>query len=363
MLHDVDDLMPIGEFSQRSGLSPKRLRSYAAGGLLVPAAIDSSSGYRYYSPGQLREAELIDALRKAGMALADIAALIREPSCDQLDAWERRVEIDATRRRHALDLARRLLSIEAASFTSVDHARAGKESMTTFTTVSRTDTGHVRENNEDAVATGDRLAVVADGMGGHPGGEVASAVAVALVEAAFTGQSLDELRAATRAANRAIWDRAGASTELEGMGTTICAAGLTEDGNLAVVNVGDSRAYVLRDESLTQLTRDHSVTAELVQRGELTEAEARDHPRRSILTRALGVGPEVELDDAVHAVVEGDRLLVCTDGLCNEVTDAEIASLMAATDDVQATADALVDLALARGGRDNVAVVVARINT
>src|SRR5207245_2249775 len=119
------------------------------------------------------------------------------------------------------------------------------------------------DNNEDAVVTGDQVAAVADGMGGHPGGEVASAVAVALVQAAFTGRSLDELEAGVRAANRAIWDRAGASPALEGMGTTICAAGLTGDGTLAVVNVGDSRAYVLRNDSLTQLTDDHSVTAEL----------------------------------------------------------------------------------------------------
>jgi serine/threonine protein phosphatase PrpC len=361
MLRYVDDLMPIGEFSERSGLSPNRLRSYAAGGLLVPAAVDSASGYRYYSPGQLREANLIDTLREAGMPLADIASLLRDPTCDQLDAWARRVEIDAAHRHKALDLARRLLSLEATSFTTVDNERSGKESMTKLTTVSRTDIGRVRDNNEDAVVNSDHLVAVADGMGGHPRGEVASAVAVALVQAAFTGRSLDELQAAVRAANRAIWDRAGTSAELEGMGTTICAAGLTGDGNLAVVNVGDSRAYVLRNDSLTQLTHDHSVTAELVRRGELTEREALDHPHRGVLTRALGVGPDVELDSAVHPAVEGDRLLVCTDGLFNEVPNDEIASLVAATEDVRATVDALVELALSRGGRDNVAVVVAEI--
>jgi protein phosphatase len=362
MLIDVDDVMPIGEFSERSGLSPKRLRSYAAGGLLVPAAVDSASGYRYYSPGQLREAKLIDTLREAGMPLADIAVLLRDPSCDQLDAWARRVEIDAAHRQKALDLARRLLSVEATSFTPVEHERPEEESMTKLRTVSRTDIGRVRDNNEDAVVSSDHLAAVADGMGGHPGGGVASAVAVALVQAAFTGRSLDELQAAVRAANRAIWDRSGASAELEGMGTTICAAGLTGDGRLAVVNVGDSRAYVLHDDSLTQLTHDHSVTAELVRRGELSDQEALDHPHRGVLTRALGVGPDVEIDSAAHRVVEGDRVLVCTDGLCNEVPNDEIASLMAATEDVQATADALVELALSRGGRDNVAVVVAAVS-
>jgi PPM family protein phosphatase len=359
MLQDVDELMPIGEFSERSGLSPKRLRSYAAGGLLVPAAVDSASGYRYYSPGQLREAQLIDALREAGMPLADVGALLRDPSGEHLDAWARRVEIDAAQRHTALDLARSLLAIEATSFPPIGKERSGKVSMTKLRTVSRTDIGRVRENNEDAVVSSDRLAVVADGMGGHPGGEVASAVAIALMQAAFTGRSLDELQAAVRAANRAIWDRA--SAELEGMGTTICAAGLTEDGRLAVVNVGDSRAYLFRNGSLTQLTHDHSVTAEAVRRGELSEQEALDHPHRSVLTRALGVAPEVELDSSAHPAIEGERLLLCTDGLFNEVTNDEIASLMAATGDIQATADGLIQLALARGGRDNISVVVAEI--
>jgi protein phosphatase len=114
---------------------------------------------------------------------------------------------------------------------------------------------------------------VADGMGAAPQGEIASAVAVALVDAAYSGESAVELQAAVRAANRAIWRRASTSPDLEGMGTTICAAGLTRNGAVAIVNVGDSRAYALRDDTLTQLTRDHSVTAELVQRGEITERE------------------------------------------------------------------------------------------
>jgi protein phosphatase len=179
------------------------------------------------------------------------------------------------------------------------------------------------------------------------------------LQAAFTGRSLDELQAAVRAANRAIWDRA--SAELEGMGTTVCAAGLTEDGSLAVVNVGDSRAYMLHNCLFTQLTHDHSVTAEAVQRGELSEQEALGHPHRSVLTRALGVAPDVELDSAAHPAAQGDRLLLCTDGLFNEIPNEEIASMMAATGDIQATADGLVELALARGGRDNISVVVAEI--
>ncbi|HWW54682.1 MAG TPA: protein phosphatase 2C domain-containing protein [Acidimicrobiales bacterium] len=357
----MDDLMPIGEFSDRSGLSPKRLRSYAAGGLLVPAAVDSASGYRYYSPGQLREAQLIDALREAGMPLADIGSILREPSAEQLDAWARRVEIDAAQRQDALELARRLLAIEVTSLESIGHERAGGASMRKLKTASCMDVGRVRDNNEDAVVSGDFLAAVADGMGGHPGGEVASAIAVALVPAVFTGKSLDELQAAVRAANRAIWDRAEGSSEFQGMGTTICAVGLTEDGELAVVNVGDSRAYVWRDGTLSQLSQDHSMTAELVRRGEISEQEALVHPHRSVLTRALGIGPDVEPYSAASPAVEGDRVLVCTDGLFNEVPDDVIASVMADCDEVQVTADALVALALSGGGRDNVSVVVAEV--
>jgi protein phosphatase len=233
--------------------------------------------------------------------------------------------------------------------------------MTKLRTVSRTDIGRVRENNEDAVVSDERLAAVADGMGGHPGGEIASAVAIALMQAAFTGRSLDELQAAVRAANRAILDRAGESIALEGMGTTVCAAGLIEDGSLAVVNVGDSRAYLLHNGSLTQLTHDHSVTAEAVSRGELSEAEALDHPYRHVLTRAVGVAPDIEVESSAHRVVEGDRLLVCTDGLLNEVLQDEISSLMAATEGTQATVNALVELGLSRGARDNISVVVAEI--
>ena len=354
--------MPIGEFSELCGLSPNRLRTYAASGLLIPAAVDAASGYRYYAPGQVREARLIDTLRQAGVPLAEIGALLRRPSAERLDAWVRRVRDDAAHRRQAIDLARRLLALEAAQFPLPDDRPEKVTAMTTFRTAGRTETGHVRDSNQDAVLGGERLAVVADGLGGHNGGEIASSIAVGLLEAAFTGRSADELQAAVRAANRAIWDRARTAAELTGMGTTICAAGLLEDGGLAVVHVGDSRAYLLHDGSLTRLTDDHSVTAELVRHGELDEQEARRHPHHGVLTRALGVGPDVELDVGAPRAAAGDRLLLCTDGLVNEVPEAEIASVMTSTGDLEATADALVGLALARGGRDNVSVVLAEIS-
>jgi serine/threonine protein phosphatase PrpC len=354
--------MPIGEFSERSGLSVNRLRTYAAEGLLVPAAVDPSSGYRYYSPGQLPEAEMIDTLRQAGMPLVDIQALLRQPSLGQLDAWARRLETDATQRQEALDRAREFLMARGhATFPSIPSEVSEEVLMTKLRTAGRTERGLVRERNEDAIVSGERLAVVADGMGGHPGGDVAAQAAVALIGAAFTGRSVDELAAAVRAANWAIWDRAGSHPELEGMGTTICAAGLLHDSLMAFVNVGDSRAYLWRHGTLTQLTRDHSVTAELVQRGELLEEEAPRHPHHGVLTRALGVGPNVEIDSTTHSLLAGDRVVICSDGLFNELSSGEIARVIKHGENVTAVADSLIEQAITRGGRDNVSVVVAEV--
>jgi protein phosphatase len=175
--------------------------------------------------------------------------------------------------------------------------------MTTLRTAGRTDIGQLRENNEDVIVTGDRPALVADGMGGHPGGEIAAEVVAGMVPAVFTGESVDELQAAVRAANWAIRKRAVAQPGLEGMGTTVCAAGLLKTGHVALVNVGDSRAYLFREGSLTHLTQDHSLTAELIERGELREEEATQHPYYGILTRALGVGSDVEIDRTILALL------------------------------------------------------------
>lgn len=358
----MDELMPIGEFSERSGLSQRRLRSYAAEGLLVPAAVDPASGYRYYSPGQMHEAKVIDALRQAGMSLADIRLVLRSPSTDNLDAWERQLDSDAQIRQEALDRARRLLATEGSTIDVATNRIPMGGKMTKLRTAERTETGPVRENNEDAIVSGDRLAVVADGMGGLPGGEVAANAATALVLAAFTGRSIDELETAVRAANWVIWDRASGKSELSGMGTTICAAGLLDDGRLALVHVGDTRAYLWRDGELHQLTEDHTVTADLVRRGELTDEAAPRHPHYGILTRALGVAPDIEIDSASHSVVTGDRLVICSDGLVNEVTQVEIADAMAAGGGLTSVADHLVETALIRGGRDNVSVVIAELS-
>jgi protein phosphatase len=225
----------------------------------------------------------------------------------------------------------------------------------------RTDLGHVRERNEDAIVVDERLVAVADGLGGHAGGAMASKLATDLVAASFAGGSVDELATAVRAANWIVWERASSAPGLTGMGTTMCAAGLVDDGALAVVHVGDSRAYLASEGSVRRLTEDHTVTAELIRDGELSEADAVGHPHRSILTRALGVAPDVQVDAVRRPVAPGDVLLLCSDGLFNLVPDDEIGSLLLAGNEPQATADELLELALSRGGTDNVSVVVAEV--
>jgi serine/threonine protein phosphatase PrpC len=353
--------MAIGAFSERSGLSARRLRTYANEGLLTPAAVDPGSGYRYYSPSQLSEALVIDALRQAGVPLADIASFLRLPSQEQLDVWARQLEADASHRQEALIVVRRLLatSEDPSSPFANPHSKEGL--MSRLRTAGRTDIGKLRENNEDVILSNDHLALVADGMGGHPGGEIAANVVAGVVPNSFTGQSVDELEAAIRAANWAIRDRAVAQPGLEGMGTTICAVGLLTNGQIAVVNVGDSRAYLWHRGALRQLTQDHSVTAELIERGELRQGEASQHPFYGVLTRALGVGPDVEIDRSTLAVDVGDRIVVCSDGLFNELSGEEIERTMAGGGDVSSVVDKLIDGAIAHGGRDNISVVVAEV--
>lgn len=361
MLHGVDDLMAIGEFSKRSGLSAKRLRTYAAEGVLTPAAVDPISGYRYYSPDQLADAAVIDILRRANVPLAEIRTFVRHPSREQLEGWVWQLHTDANQRRKALELARQLLEESENPAVSLLTPDSKEEAMFTLRTVGRSDIGQMRENNEDAIVQSDRLALVADGMGGHPGGEIAAKAAADVVPAVFTGRSVDELEAAVRAANWTIRDRALMQPGLEGMGTTICAAGLLTDGQLALVNVGDSRAYLWHDGELTRLTKDHSLTAELIERGELQEEDAPEHPHYGVLTRALGVGPDVEIDRQTLAVEAGDRIVLCSDGLFNELSRQEIARALARGGDAAAIVENLIGAAIAHGGRDNVSVVVAEV--
>lgn len=227
-----------------------------------------------------------------------------------------------------------------------------------------TDKGLVRSNNQDRLLVAPPLFAVADGMGGHAAGEVASDTAVKSLEISFSTaavRSAEALVQATEAANKAVWDQARSDPGLKGMGTTLVAAALVDAAGseeLAVVNVGDSRLYRLRDAHLEQLTTDHSVVAEMVADGQLPEEEAEFHPQRHVLTRALGVEPRVVVDLDIVLPCHGDRYLLCSDGLPREVSEAGIASILRRYDDPTETARELLSEAKLRGGNDNITAVV-----
>jgi len=229
--------------------------------------------------------------------------------------------------------------------------------MATMTSGHATDQGPVRALNQDAVRIGPSLYAVADGFGN--GGELAAGVALEALDATFsTDQSADGLLEGCREANRAVWRRASTDRSLRGMGTTLTAVGVSCDRQVVAVSVGDSRLYRLRAGELDQLTEDDSVVAELVRQGELTEDQARSHPRRAVLTKALGMGPAVEPVLVGMPCVSGDRLVLCTDGLFNECSEAELASVLDSQPDPQGAASELVRLAVHNGGSDNASVVV-----
>ena len=226
-----------------------------------------------------------------------------------------------------------------------------------------TDQGRVRANNQDAMYADWGLFIVADGMGGHQGGEVAANLAVRAVAKAERG-SVSDLRNAVVEANRLVHETAIAQPELHGMGTTLTALAVDQHGEghqFVVLNVGDSRVYRYRDNQLEQLTEDHSYVAELVRRGDIDDEAASVHPYRNMLTRAIGVHPDVEIDEWVFEPAVGDRFILCSDGLTNELDDSAIAEQLANADNPGAIAQALVATANEHGGRDNSTVLVVDV--
>jgi protein phosphatase len=243
----------------------------------------------------------------------------------------------------------------------------------------RTDLGRVRTNNEDAfrIEPDLDLYVLSDGMGGQAHGEIASAIAIETIvehcresrndpDITLFGNSrpdlcdrTNRLMSAVRMANRRIFDAAVQDPAREGMGATIVTAWL-DDRRMSLVHVGDSRAYLLRGGSFQQLTTDHSLVAEHVRRGTMTPQEAETSQLQNILVRALGTQEQVEVDADEQMLLEGDTVLLCSDGLTRMVTDPEIASILSTEDTAQAAADRLVDVANENGGQDNVTVIVIR---
>src|SRR5579864_4282780 len=244
----------------------------------------------------------------------------------------------------------------------------------------RTDLGRVRKNNEDCylIEPSLQLYVLSDGMGGEAHGEVASKLAVQTVvthcrqsensrATPIFGESSPEvsertnrLASAIHLANRKVFETAASNSEQRGMGATVVAAWI-EGQRLSLAHVGDSRAYLLRSGSLDQLTSDHSLVAEKVRIGILTPQEADSSELQSVLTRAVGTNATVEVDSNEHMLLDGDTLLLCSDGLTRMVTDPEIASTLLTTTSAQEAADRLVELANEGGGMDNVSVIVLRV--
>ena len=226
---------------------------------------------------------------------------------------------------------------------------------------SRTDVGCIRDHNEDSLAVAPPLFVVADGMGGHAAGEVASEIAVnTIAEQAPDHADANALGDAVRAANLAVLRGMHEGRGREGMGTT-CTAAILEGERLVIAQVGDSRAYLLHQGKLQQLTRDHSLMADMIEAGQLTPEEARTHPQRSVITRALGSEPNTQPDLYEINVETGDRLLLCSDGLSSMVRDPEIEATITRVRDPQRCATQLVNQAIAAGGYDNVTVIVADV--
>jgi serine/threonine protein phosphatase PrpC len=226
----------------------------------------------------------------------------------------------------------------------------------------RTDVGRQRSANEDSLVVRPPLFAVADGMGGAKAGEVASAVAVEAVERAReSGEPAEaQLAGIVRAANRRIYDLAVADESRRGMGTTLTLAKVHGD-EVSLAHVGDSRAYRMRESELTQLTRDHSLVAELERSGQITAEAAEHHPQRSIITRALGPEPDVEVDTYTLAGRDGDVFLICSDGLTSMISDDEVTSILRSAPSLDAAADALVRAANQSGGKDNITVILFRL--
>src|SRR5687768_15757737 len=218
------------------------------------------------------------------------------------------------------------------------------------------DIGRVREKNDDSILVDPPLYIVADGMGGHRGGDIASRLALETIEELAAG-GRGTLPDQVRRANRAVWDRSVEDERLAGMGTTLTAA-LVDGASASIAHVGDSRAYLLREGKLRQLTTDHTLVARMVKSGEITEAEADVHPHKNVLTRALGTDEEVEVDEDTVALLDGDRLLLCSDGLTGMVTEDQIQAILENSEQPQQAAERLVKAANRAGGIDNISVVV-----
>lgn len=231
-----------------------------------------------------------------------------------------------------------------------------------------TDIGRARSQNQDAVFATDEavgslpnLFVVADGMGGHKAGEYASNQAIALVKREVASDTESEpvqiINQGITTANNSIYEEAAQDATKSGMGTTMVVATIF-DHHMCVCNVGDSRLYVYREGQLQQITQDHSVVGEIVRKGEMPKEQARNHPKRNLITRAVGAEKEIRVDFFDETLADGDLVLMCTDGLTSMVEEKQIEEVLASAVPLQEKADCLVELANDNGGRDNITIII-----
>jgi protein phosphatase len=350
------DLLTIGAFARASRLSPKALRLYDSLGLLPPAHVDEVSGYRFYRPDQLERARLVAWLRRIGMPLArigpvcDLAQDAPDQAAAQIAAYWAETEAELT--------ARRALTAHLISYLSGEEpAMPTPQTALAIRYAARSDIGRHRDRNQDTAYAGQRLLAVADGMGAR--GEAASAAVIEALkplEAALpAGDLLNAMADAVRQAGVTLREMADAGT-----GSTLTAM-LWSGSQLALVHVGDTRAYLLRAGELFQITHDHSVVQALLDAGTITPEEAESHPQRSLLLQAIDGRAAAEPDVSLHEAQAGDRYLLCSDGLTTVVSPRVIADTLSAHGDPEQAVARLISLANEAGGPDNIACVVADV--
>ncbi|MGH3984883.1 MAG: MerR family transcriptional regulator [Pseudonocardiaceae bacterium] len=353
-------LLTIGAFARMCRLSPKALRLYDDLGLLPPARTDPLTGYRWYAPEQLGRARLVAWLRRIGMPLARIATVCDLPpsaaSADVAAFWAQ-VEIETATRR------------ELVSFL-VEHLSRGEKDMTDTLAPLRLrwatycDRGLVREQNQDAIWADEGLLGVADGFGPSTQTAIPSTAALNALAAshatASTGALLEALHTAVEQAADTVRAMTTSDAALAGAGTTLTALAWS-GSELALVHVGDSRAYLLRDDELLQLTHDDTVVQSMIDEGRLTSEEAESHPQRMILVRALHAGAAALPDVRSHSAQPGDRYLLCSDGLHVPVPPSEIQRVLVNQVDPEAAVAELAELVRQAGAPDNVVFVVADV--
>ena len=349
------ELLTIGAFARASRLSPKALRLYDSLGLLRPAHVDDVSGYRFYRPDQLERARLVAWLRRLGMplpaigAVCDLADEAPGQAAERIGAYWAETEADLAARR---DLAGHLIRYLSGEDTTMP----GTAPALSIHYAARSDIGRRRPSNQDTAYAGRRLLAVADGMGAD-GRQASAAVIEALkpLEAALPAGGL--LNAMQDAVGQAAAVLAGAAP---GTGSTLTAM-LWSGSQLALVHVGDTRAYLLRAGRLFQITHDHSVVQALLDEGKITAEEAESHPQRALLLRAIGGDTPARPDVSLHEAEAGDRYLLCSDGLTAVASAAAIQETLQAASEPEQAVQGLIDLANAAGGPDNIACVVADV--